>query len=199
MRYAAFRTLETPRLILRALSREDIPAYYARLGSSEDVTRYMLFQPHRDISESVASIEKAICRYETGKCYRWAITLKESNELIGILEPLRFDEEKDSCSFAYMLGKDFWGRGYATEALKAVFHFLFTEMGIQRVEADHMAANPASGAVMRKCGMVFQGIRENAYEKNGIKQDAILYAITREQWTNPEQKDRKIPLSRLFS
>lgn len=182
MHYAEFEELHTARLRLRKLTMNDVPLYYERLGSSADVTKYMLFPPHRDISESVGSIEKALRRYREGKCYRFAIALRDRDELIGVIEPLRFDEEKNSCSFAYMLGKDFWGKGYGTEALTAVFAFLFTKMYIQRIEADHMAENVASGAVMRKAGMICQGIEPKKYEKDGMVHDAICYAITKEQW-----------------
>jgi RimJ/RimL family protein N-acetyltransferase len=81
-----------------------------------------------------------------------------------------------------MLGQDFWGQGYGTEAVKAVFEFLFEEMDIQRIEADHMVENPASGAVMRKAGMVKTGLETAKYEKNGVLHDAVCYAITKEQW-----------------
>lgn len=179
MRYAEFEELYTEHLHLRKLRREDIPAYYARVGSSPEVTKYMLFSPHRDVSESAASVEKALRRYAEGKCYRYCVALKETDELIGVIEALRFDEERDSCSFAYMLGEDFWGRGYGTEALKAVFGFLFDKMGIRRIEADHMAENPASGAVMRKAGMVKTGLEKAKYEKNGVFHDAVTYTITK--------------------
>ena len=182
MRYAEFEDLYTARLCLRKLRREDIPAYYERIGSSPDVTRYMLFPPHRDIREAEATVENVLKRYETGKCYRYCIALKESDELIGVIEPLRFDEAQSSCSFAYMLGKDYWGRGFGTEALSAVLAFLFEKMEMLRVEADHMAENPASGAVMRKAGMQCQGRIADKYEKDGKHHDAILYAITRDQW-----------------
>ena len=182
MRYVEFEDLYTERLHLRKLRREDIPVYYERLGSSEAVTKYMLFPPHQDISESVESVEKALRRYEEGKCYRYCIALKDTDELIGIIEPLRFDEERDSCSFAYMLAQKFWGQGYGTEAVEAVFGFLFEKMGIERIEADHMAENPASGAVMRKVGMVKTGLEKAKYEKDGVLHDAVCYAITKEQW-----------------
>jgi len=182
MKYVPFEELITPRLRLRKLTRADIWQYYTRIGSSPEVTKYMLFQPHRDISESKASIEKALRRYEEGNCYRFCIALKETNELIGIIEPLRFAETSGSCSFAYMLAQEFWGRGYGTEALTAVLDFLFTRMEIERVEADHMAENAASGAVMRKAGMVYLGTEPGKYEKDGVRHDAWLYAITRTQW-----------------
>jgi ribosomal-protein-alanine N-acetyltransferase len=184
MRYAEFEELLTPRLRLRKLTMDDVQLYFTRIGSSAEVTKYMLFSPHRDISESVASVEKALRRYREGKCYRFCIALRETDELIGIIEPLRFEEQESSCSFAYMLAKDVWGRGYGTEALAAVLDFLFSRMEIRRVEADHMAENAASGAVMRKAGMVCTGREPAKYEKNGIFHDAVSYVITREQWIN---------------
>ena len=182
MRWAAFASLETSRLRLRKLRREDVAHYYTRLASSEAVTRYMLFQPHKSMEESSASVEKWLARYEAGTCYHWVIALKETDELIGMIEPLRFDEQENSCSFAYMLGEDFWGKGYGTEALTAVLDFLFSKMEMLRVEADHMAGNPASGAVMGKAGLVCCGRDEKKYEKNGIVHDAVRYVITKERW-----------------
>ncbi len=182
MKYTEFRELETSWLVLRKLTREDIPLYHERLSGCEEVTRYMLFSPQPDVSGTAAAVEKVLNRYETGRCYRWAIALKKNRELIGIIEPLRFDEKSSSCSFAYMLGRDFWGQGYGTEALTAVLDFLFREMEMELVQADHMMENPASGAVMRKAGMTYQGIIPGAYEKDGILHDAPQYAITRSQW-----------------
>ena len=182
MRYVEFEELYTPRLRLRKLTMEDVKPYYERIGSSAEVTKYMLFPPHADVSESVSSVEKALRRYREGKCYRFCIALRETDELIGIIEPLRFNEETGTCSFAYMLSRDFWGRGYGTEAVKAVLDFLFGKMEMERVEADHMAENVGSGAVMRKAGMVYTGIEPRKYEKNGVFHDAVSYAITRQQW-----------------
>jgi ribosomal-protein-alanine N-acetyltransferase len=182
MKFIPFPELITSRLRLRKLTMKDVPVYYERIGSSPEVTKYMLFQPHRDIPESVASIKKALGRYREGRCYRFCIALRDTDELIGVIEPLRFNETDNSCSFAYMLGKDYWGQGYGTEALRAVLDFLFGEMGMERVEADHMAENTASGAVMRKAGMIRTGVVPGKYQKDGTCHDAVCYCITREQW-----------------
>jgi len=182
MRFPEIQRLETSRLVLRKLTMQDVSAYYARLGSSAAVTKYMLFSPHTDISESVASIQKALRRYEEGCCYRWAIALQSDNSLIGIIELLRFDEQEETCSFAYMLGEVFWGRGYGTEALQAALNFAFSQMEVKSVIADHFSANPASGAAMRKAGMVHHCMIPAKYEKDGIHYDAEEYRITREQW-----------------
>lgn len=184
MRFPNIPTIVTSRLRLRKLTLEDTEDYYRHLFGSEAVSRYMLWNPHRDISESAASIRKALARYKEGRCYRFAIALKETDSLIGIIELLRFDEEMGTCSFAYMIGDAFWGRGYGTQALKAALDFGFEQMGLNAVEADHMDANPASGAVMCKAGMAYLRTDEGKYEKNGTIHDAHVYRITREMWKN---------------
>lgn len=181
MRYPAFQELETPRLRLRKIGMADL-VDFNRFAGSEEVTKYMFFRPHKSMEESAASIEKWAARQEAGGCYHWGIALKGSDRLIGMIDLLRFDEEKGSCNFAYMLARDQWGRGYMTEALKAVIDFGFSQMELQRVEADYMAENEASGAVMRKAGLLCQGLTPCKYEKDGMLHDALSYAITREQW-----------------
>lgn len=169
--------LKSDRLVLRRVIREDAESYFRNLGSREEVTRGMLWNPHADLSESVASIEKTLRRYGEGRCYRWAITEKGSDELIGIIELLRFEESDRSCSFAYMLSPKVWGRGYGTEVLKTVFRFAFEEMGVEVIRADHFADNPASGRAMEKAGMTLVGQEKGKYVKNGIAHDAVLYEI----------------------
>ncbi len=177
MNFVEMKELETARLNLRRLRFEDLYDYYERIGSDGDVTRYLLFDPHQDIGETIASIEKTLARYEEGKCYRWGIALKEDDSLIGVFELLRFDEEEESCSFAYMLGKNWWNQGYATEAMKEIFRFATQELGVKKIAADHFAANAASGAVMRKAGMVRVGVIPGKYTKHGQVHDAVCYEL----------------------
>lgn len=174
--------LRTPRLVLRKLEQKDLPFYYQRLFSNPKVAQYMLWEPHTEISQSAAALEKVLKRYDAGTCCRWAIALNQDDSLIGILELLRFDPVDNTCSFAYMLGEDFWGQGYGTESLEAAFHFAFAELGVSAIAADHFAENAASGAVMRKAGMRYLRTVPGKYEKQGIFHDAMEYRVTREEW-----------------
>ena len=182
MNFCLIEPIQTQRLCLRKICREDIQDYYDRLGSSEAVTRGMLFAPHTDISQSVASIEKSLRRYAEGGSYRWAIALPQNDRLIGVIEMLRFDETDRSCSFAYMLGEDYWGKGYGSEALRAAMDFVFTKVGVEIIRADHFTTNPASGGAMRKVGMKYVKTIPNQYEKNGQQIDADLYQITKAEF-----------------
>lgn len=177
MRYANFHPIETERLCLRQLRLEDVYEYYERLFGDADVSRYMLFDPHQDIGESLESLQRKLERYEEGPYYCWGVTTKEDDTLMGLIELLRFDETEESCSFVYMLGCDYWNQGYGTEMLQAVIRFAFEELGIERIVADHMTRNPASGAVMRKAGMTQIATEEGKYEKLGIRYDADVYEI----------------------
>lgn len=181
MVFREMEQLRTERLILRKQRIEDVQAYFDRIGSRPEVTAGMLWEPHQALSDSRASVEKALRRYETGKCYRWAIELPDEG-LIGIIELLGFEEKEEICSFAYMLCPEYWGKGYGTEALKAVLDFAFARLEVKQVNVDHFVTNPASGAVMRKVGMIYRGIARGKYEKQGKKLDAALYSITKEEF-----------------
>ena len=172
-----FHGLETERLLLRQLQMEDVYEYYERLFGDADVSRYMLFQPHQDIGESLESLQRKLDKYEDGNFYCWGVTEKDDESLIGLIELLRFDERDNSCSFVYMLGCNYWGRGYGTEMLQAVIKFAFEELGVERITADHISKNVASGSVMRKVGMTHIGTVAGKYEKLGSSFDAEVYEI----------------------
>ncbi len=183
MKYVQFEEMKTEHLILRRVRREDADRFF-RFAGSETVTKYMFWKPHKDVCESAASIEKTLSLYEAGNCWRWGIALGETDELIGIIDLLGIREAERSCTFAYMIGEDFWGRGFATEALSAVLGFAFERLDLETVWGEHFGPNGASGAVMRKAGMKYTGTETGKYEKNGEIFDVPQYCITRKEWEN---------------
>lgn len=182
MKFVKFEPIKTCRLVLRQLVESDVECYYKRLSSSDDVARYMLWEAHRSVEKTYENIQKAMSRYGTERFYSWGIALACDNSIIGRIDLLRFDEEHNSCSFAYMIGKEFWGQGYGTEALKAVFDFAFEKMEIRCISADHLCDNVASGKVMKKAGMHYVKSYPSKYEKSGKLYDADEYVITFEDW-----------------
>ena len=96
MKFAEMETLETERLILRKLTMEDLYDYYERIGSDGEVSRYMLWEPHQDIGETLESFEKTLACYEEGNYYRWVAEEKNGDGVIGtMMEPVELPEMVD--------------------------------------------------------------------------------------------------------
>jgi len=84
----------------------------------------------------------------------------------------------------WWLNPDYWGRGIATLAARALIHELFANRGMERVWAPIMAPNVASARVAEKCGMVLEGIAPSYYVKSGVRHDQLNYGITRARWAD---------------
>ena len=118
-------------------------------------------------------------KYEKPDYYNWAIQLKSSSEVIGrIRGGIPNDINRiNQIEMAYELGQNWWVQGFMTEALKRVIEFFFKEIGFNRIYTAHAHENPASGKVMQKCGMVYEGTMRQALNKNAGLQDKVNYAI----------------------
>lgn len=89
----------------------------------------------------------------------------------------------------YWIGKPFWGKGYITEALKAVLAFGFDKLQLNRIEAHHLDFNEASGAVLMKVGMRHEGILRKHVKKNGEFYDIVLFGLISQDYKDQLSKD----------
>lgn len=101
-----------------------------------------------------------------------------SGTLIGSIT-LRLELDYRRAELGYWVGKPFWGHGYATEATRKLLSFGFDQLGLYRIHAAHLTRNPASGRVMQKAGMQFEGVRRGHALKHGIFEDVATYGILR--------------------
>ena len=169
--------IETGRLLLRPVVLGDAPAMHRNWTGDDEVTKYLTWPTHASVEVTEGFVRYLLSCYEDPKNYCWGIVLKgESTEPIGMISVVAMNEEVDSIQIGYCLGRKFWGRGIMTEALGAVIDFAFDVLGAQRVEARHDVNNPASGAVMRKCGMVYEGTLRRSDKNNQGICDAAYYA-----------------------
>ena len=82
----------------------------------------------------------------------------------------------------YWYGSKYWNKSYASEVLRRVIEYLLTEQDFYLVEANHRSSNPASGRVMEKAGMKYDGIlRERRINSDGTRADTIYYSITKNE------------------
>lgn len=180
MNHLGTKTLETERLILRAFSTEDAEDMYRNWASDEEVTRYLTWPVHPSVEGTRALLgiweEKA---RETDN-YHWCMVLKEIQEPIGSIGVVHMNEQISAAEIGYCCGRAFWGKNIMTEAFSAVRDYLFEEVGFNRLEARHDTKNPASGKVMEKCGLRFEGIKRQGDKNNTGICDTAYYAMLRE-------------------
>ena len=109
-----------------------------------------------------------------------AIVIKDNGpEPIGSISAVHIKEKTSCATIGYCMSRAHWGKGIMTEALSAVIAFFFDEVGINRVEAEHDPNNPASGRVMEKSGMTFEGTSRQAGLSNQGIIDVSRWAILR--------------------
>lgn len=170
--------LETKRLFLRRFVVEDAKAMFENWASDSENVRYVTWDPHPNPQVTQASIERWLLHYQEENTYKWAICKKENpKQVIGDISFVSQDPQKEICEVGYILGKNFWGQGIMTEALKAVLHFLLLEVGFKEVQAKYVSLNPASGRVMEKAGMHYLTTLPNAVARKGYIGDQITYTI----------------------
>jgi ribosomal-protein-alanine N-acetyltransferase len=161
---------------------EDAADAFRGWFSDPEAAMYMRWEAHSDISQTRDFIARVVADYEKLDFYRWTIALKKDNKAIGAIG-LHIESEYDSVAdVSYTLSKAFRNQGIVSEALKAVVQYAFVEVGVNRIEAFHAVANPASGKVMLNAGMRYEGHALQKYKSHKGFEDCDLYAAVAENW-----------------
>ena len=176
-------TLSPERLILRRIAVSDADDMYL-YSCREDVTRYLLWDPHPDPLYTEKYIRYLQERYAVGDFYDFAVVLRETGRLIGTAGFTSFDLPNRSAEIGYVISPLYQGCGYATEAVRALVAFGFEQCDLSRISAVCMRENSASLRVMEKCGLKREGLLRSAVYAKGEMQDVHLAAITSHDYFN---------------
>jgi ribosomal-protein-alanine N-acetyltransferase len=173
--------LETERLLLRKMRLEDARAMFA-YASDPEVTRYVLFDTHRSIEDSVAFLRFAVEGYERGDFGGWGVVLKDSGAFVGTCGvDYGYAPEHARAELGYVLSREHWGKGLMPEAVRAVIRFGFGRMELNRIQARCIAENTASARVMEKAGMTYEGTLREYELIKGAYRDMKFYSILRRE------------------
>ena len=157
--------IETPRLTLRRMLKRDSGDMY-EYARDPEVSEYLLWQPHESENYTRRYLSYLQSRYRAGDFYDWAVVWREEDRMIGTCGFTKIVIDSNSAEVGYVLNREFWGRGIAPEAVRAVFRFAFDELRLHRVEAHYMLGNERSRRVMEKVGMKYEGaFRDSIYVK----------------------------------
>lgn len=164
-----FEKHETKRLILRPFTIEDATDVF-EYAQDEETVKFLTWPAHQSIEESKLTIQNFYC-----SPYVFAIETKDTQKCIGCFD-LRLDCANEKSSFGYVLNRTYWGQGYMTEVLNYMLDFCFDELKLNRVESTYYVGNEGSGAVMKKCGMIEEGVALKEVKVKGQFFDVVHMA-----------------------
>lgn len=174
-------TLRTSRLVLSPFTLDDALEVQRLAGDAQiAATTVNIPHPYPD-----GAAERWIARHQTeffeGHGVVFAIREPRGGAIMGAIG-LVIDDDNRRAELGYWIGAPFWRRGICTEAARRVLEYAFTELGLHRIHAHHLAFNVASGRVMQKIGMKREGVLRQHHLKDGVFHDAVIYSILKDEF-----------------
>ena len=173
--------IETERLVLRAFALADAPEVQ-RLAGDRAIAAGTLTIPHPYPDGAAEEwIGRQLDWREDDDSVNFALERRDDGTLVGSIG-LAVAREHDRAELGYWVGRPYWSQGFATEAGLAVVRHGFEALHLNRIYAFHFANNPASGRVLQKLGMRYEGCRRQHTLKWGEYLDNEAYGILRAEW-----------------
>jgi ribosomal-protein-alanine N-acetyltransferase len=180
--FSSFPVITTERLRLRQLNHADAEGMMDIYGP-EEMMLYLSNPPVDTPEKAIELIDLFNGWYDQKECVNWGITLRDDDSLghdrlIGMCGNHGWDKNDRKVDIGYHIIQPLWGKGYATEAARAVIAWSFKHFDLHRIQADCTEGNIASETVMLKCGFTFEGMwRESCWEHGrfvNIRQYGLL-------------------------
>jgi len=181
----------TERLILRDfIPEEDAPILQGYL-SDKELAWQSIAMPHPLPEGTALQYINNYQRFRKEGVSTWfAVTLKENNQFIGITGLIHYTEHKKA-HVGYSLGRQYWGKGYATEAAKKMLEVGFKDLGLNRIGGTVYADNENSLKVMSRLGLKREGTWRSDFIKWGEVRDVAFFGLLKEEYEEMMAKEKE--------
>jgi [ribosomal protein S5]-alanine N-acetyltransferase len=156
-----FPVLYTERLYLRSMVESDLEKLY-QLRTDKRMPNYSGREAESK-EDTLEIIRKGDELFQSGKGISWAITTRESDDLIGVVGYWRMNAQNFSGEISYLIHPDYWRKGITSEAVMEVLKYSFKELKLQQVDAFSHKENNASRGLLLKVGFEELGEMEDGY------------------------------------
>lgn len=178
---STYPTLMTERLLLREIRLDDAADVLIFRGDAY-VQRFNS-EPLKSIEEAVLFIQEAQNHQATGAGFGWGITLRGEDRVLGGVSLHSWNQHHRRAEVGYDLARARWGQGIGSEAVRAVLHFGFTQLNLNRIEAATIADNHESVKMLKKLGFTLEGIRRGySWEDDGTFHDSAMFGLLRDEF-----------------
>ncbi len=173
--------IETERLLLRQFRYEDGDSMMKNWAGLDEVQHNYGESTYKTPEEVKGLLDIYISGYKNGFCYRWAVIEKESGECIGQVAYFLVDTHNNFGEIEYCIGTAFQGKGYATEAAKAVIDYGFDRIGFHKVQICVRPSNISSKRVIEKCDFEYEGTLRDYFLIDGNYEGRMYFSIIRQE------------------
>ncbi len=178
-----FQVLHTNRLDLREPRLTDTADIFA-IKSDPVVTEGYCTEAYTTVDRATSWISMVIEGYGRSEHIMWFITLAGQQRVIGNCTLWNLDLPSRCGELGYEFHKDFWKKGYASEAVLEVVKFGFEKMGLNRIEAVPFNHNTPSVMLLERTGFTLEGTMREKRLFKGHYHDQVIYAMLRKDWEN---------------
>ena len=167
--------IPTERLVLRRFTYDDVADLLVCLSDPRFARATPEIEPTEAGVRAYVDMQNGLEPFELDRCFDLAVERKDDGRVLGLLSLVH--KAHDQGEIGYALGRAHRGRGYATEAARALLAYAFTTLGLHRVQATTGPANRGAWRVMERLGMRREGrLREAAFGE-GVWEDTLIYGI----------------------
>ncbi|ESP91444.1 MULTISPECIES: GNAT family N-acetyltransferase [Pseudoalteromonas] len=172
----ATTVIETERLILKALTKEDARALFA-IFSDHEVMKYWNTEPWGSMEQATCFIAKSTATLENNTQMTLGIYWKETGELLGKIMLFSYDKPSKRAEIGFGISRRYWGKGIVSEAGQALVEHAFNHLGLRRIEAEIDPDNISSSKALERLGFEKEGVLKQRWEINGVVSDSAIYGL----------------------
>lgn len=172
--FEVFPTLKTPRLTLRQITLADAEAIFA-MRSNARIGQFIARPTMQNPEDAAALVKRVEDAYANKQGIGWAGVLRDGHTCIGTCGFNSIDHANLRAEIGGEMATEFWGKGIAQEAVEAIIHFGFAELGLYSIEAKVSPLNRGAIYVMEQLGFVKEAHYKNRIYFNGAFSDMAVY------------------------
>jgi len=175
---------------LRSVKRSDI-AYFLKWFNDPEVIQYLgLYLPMTEMSEEKFIEDLGGSRAQTTAMFIIEANEKNETKPIGSISLNGINPKDHNATFGIAIGeKDYWSRGYGTEAARLIIRYGFEQLNLHRIGSGAIGFNERSIRMHKRVGFTEEGRQRQAIFKNGAFQDHVLFGFLRDEWLKIKDKN----------
>lgn len=177
-------TIDAPRVRLRWLTAEDVPALYTVFSHAE-VTEYWSWPAFTEMAQAQALLENIHQLFADRELYQWGVADRSNDQVIGTVTLWQIHEDNRRAEIGFALARDRWGQGLMQEALRAFLGNCFGVLGLHRIEADVDPDNVSSLRLLERLGFQREGYLRERWIVEGEPKDSVFLGLLAREFDPP--------------